>query len=1367
MRTFHCEAGRAKRPWIWKRAVLGDTGESRRKIVEPVCRSLLWAFALLLGLTVPVHAALRQMNTRDLVAACDDVVHGRVVYVHPQWDRTQGSIVTEVVIEPIEHILVKGRAADSIALDVPGGIVGDVGLCVPDAPEFILGEEVVLFLKDEDFGIAGWRQGKYSVEGGIVQREGVPYAQFREKILAVAQGREAAGYITRDAHAVLDPALLSYITKPVRIEDRSAADAVVVMSEDFEGAFPAGSWSLVDQSTSDGGEYLWGSEDYLPYTGSYSMWPAGGGADSLDAEADNYPDNMDTWAIYGPFDLSDAHAAEMRFYRRTINADFQDRLYWYASGDGVHFTGYMTTGVDGWREQTLDLADVGGTSLIGDDSVWIAFRFVSGSSGGNKGAFIDDVVVEKRVGEGPVVFSYSSDTGPSGAGFSVKIQGARFGSSQGDSEVRFTGNPGEGTYVNPGSVIDWSNAGITCEVPQGASSGPVSVIVGGKTAVGPDFTVTFGAGSHRWGGERPMGEHFRVNANATGVADVLGAVISAMQAWNTAGGAAFSFSYGGTTDAEKASYNGENEICWGSLQGAPAASHLWFDSGTGEILETDVVFADDEPWAASSPVPGNCYDVQAVATHELGLCLGLRALYGAADQGKTMFGLVSSGDEGPSTLESVDAQGIQYLYGTAAVNIVSTTLPDAEVGAQLAETLVAVGGLAPYTWATWGDLPLPPGLSLSSDGAISGIPTTPGLYQFNVRVTDSESQEDSQVFQMMTGDATGPDISVIHPNGGEILEVGDTYEITWGAWDYNGVDSVSIYYSAKGGSSYDTVATGEPNDGSFEWTVPPSVTRRALVRIVAYDGFLNGSEDVSDSLFTITDRTDPAVAVLAPNGGEVYYTGCEHAIAWSATDAAGVDVVGIYYSTSNGSFWTTVASAADNDGQYRWTVPGLTTDHALVRVRAVDPSRNVGEDVSDGSFRIVRDVTPPAVTLNAPNGGEVWYADSTYAISWSAADDHEVDSVSVYYSLDGGGRYDMIAAGGGSDSSCTWTVPRSASSSVVVKVVASDPSDNTAFDTSDGLFSITTLPDLTPPELLIGLHQNPELTSQINVYLASSEALQDTSIWLAVGDSRLDASCTDTVRHIYRGSYQVGTTGVTAVRAGARDLAGNPAEETRPFAVGLFKASDGGLLTGPGGHVSLSCSPNSVERDCYLLLVPEPGHDENPGGHDEFGFTLSPPSLRLAHPAGITASLAREGGGLTLWRQEAWGWEEVESNYDALTGTLSALIDRLGSFKVVRDDQGADGVRSRFVVRGVPNPFTKSTALQYYVPAGGAVRLSLYDAIGRLVRVLYEGPRRPGWHSERWDGRDLRGRAVPSGVYLVEIRAGAGAAKGKVALVRK
>ena len=75
--------------------------------------------------------------------------------------------------------------------------------------------------------------------------------------------------------------------------------------------------------------------------------------------------------------------------------------------------------------------------------------------------------------------------------------------------------------------------------------------------------------------------------------------------------------------------------------------------------------------------------------------------------------------------------------------------------------------------------------------------------------------------------------------------------------------------------------------------------------------------------------------------------------------------------------------------------------------------------------------------------------------------------------------------------------------------------------------------------------------------------------------------------------------------------------------------------------------------------------------------------------------------------------------------------------------------------RAVPNPFNPSTTLAFSLREAGRARLAIYDAGGRLVRVLADGELPAGRHEVRWDGRGQRGERVATGVYLCRLEAGA------------
>ncbi|HVO76685.1 MAG TPA: FlgD immunoglobulin-like domain containing protein, partial [Candidatus Bathyarchaeia archaeon] len=108
--------------------------------------------------------------------------------------------------------------------------------------------------------------------------------------------------------------------------------------------------------------------------------------------------------------------------------------------------------------------------------------------------------------------------------------------------------------------------------------------------------------------------------------------------------------------------------------------------------------------------------------------------------------------------------------------------------------------------------------------------------------------------------ASGPDlippsVTVVYPNGKEILQAGDTVRVDWHATDNRCVDSVSVYYSINAGRIYTRVAHGWRADSSYAWVVPSTLSDSCLVKVVAYDpGRLTGV-DTSDSLFAIKART--------------------------------------------------------------------------------------------------------------------------------------------------------------------------------------------------------------------------------------------------------------------------------------------------------------------------------------------------------------------------------------------------------------------------------------------------------------------------------------------------------------------------------
>ncbi len=102
-------------------------------------------------------------------------------------------------------------------------------------------------------------------------------------------------------------------------------------------------------------------------------------------------------------------------------------------------------------------------------------------------------------------------------------------------------------------------------------------------------------------------------------------------------------------------------------------------------------------------------------------------------------------------------------------------------------------------------------------------------------------------------DTEQPTVAVQTPNGGEDVTGEEDYEITWTASDDTGVTGIDILLSRDSGATFtETIATGEPNDGSFMWAVPDSASETNRIRVIARDAAGLAMYDDSDADFVTT-----------------------------------------------------------------------------------------------------------------------------------------------------------------------------------------------------------------------------------------------------------------------------------------------------------------------------------------------------------------------------------------------------------------------------------------------------------------------------------------------------------------------------------
>ncbi len=126
--------------------------------------------------------------------------------------------------------------------------------------------------------------------------------------------------------------------------------------------------------------------------------------------------------------------------------------------------------------------------------------------------------------------------------------------------------------------------------------------------------------------------------------------------------------------------------------------------------------------------------------------------------------------------------------------------------------------------------------SAYSDAGLS--PATTCYYKVTaVNGAGDESSPSDWTSATTVGGPSDPSITMITPDGGELLVPGTTFHITWTTAN---LDDVSIFYSADGGRTVtmiaQTVFVDDPEWGNYPWVVPDEPSDECLIHIVGYFG---------------------------------------------------------------------------------------------------------------------------------------------------------------------------------------------------------------------------------------------------------------------------------------------------------------------------------------------------------------------------------------------------------------------------------------------------------------------------------------------------------------------------------------------------
>jgi len=307
------------------------------------------------------------------------------------------------------------------------------------------------------------------------------------------------------------------------------------------------------------------------------------------------------------------------------------------------------------------------------------------------------------------------------------------------------------------------------------------------------------------------------------------------------------------------------------------------------------------------------------------------------------------------------------------------------------------------------------------------------------------------------------------------------------------------------------------------------------------------------------------------------------------------------------------------------------------------------------------------------------------------------------------------------------------------------------------------------------------------------------SIWRSINQ-------TEAARAVERGASEIGSLAELEVSSAGRDAVIRVEErEALTIYWQLVDTHDALNMEGYGMPVATLFDSSAYAGQPHYFQVVAHTTDPHVFWKSEAVSGWSVDNLPPEAPAGFVGEQSYEPIGLQLsWDQNAEG---DLSHYALYRGTTAGFVPGPENILGELDDAGyfdgewswnngyfyklaaldihgnvsgyallsPDGVtgvetpkapEATYLAQNYPNPFNPTTRIAFGLSAPGNVSLKIYDAAGRLVRVLIEGARPAGTYAEMWDGRDGRGVGVASGIYFYRLTAGAFTETRKMALLR-
>ena len=634
------------------------------------------------------------------------------------------------------------------------------------------------------------------------------------------------------------------------------------------------------------------------------------------------------------------------------------------------------------------------------------------------------------------------------------------------------------------------------------------------------------------------------------------------------------------------------------------------------------------------------------------------------------------------------------------------------------------GGTPPYTYS-W-----QPTDTLDNPTGPNPTATPTATTTYTVTVTDAIGCPDTDEVKVSVV-PTEPTVTVINPNGGEILKGGTTYDITWIATGSE-IDHIKLLYSTDSGGTYpNEIESSTENDGIVEWSVPNIDSTQVRVKAIAED--INNNllaEDESDNDFTITPPS-----VIKPVADSPQLAGTEFTVDIRVENVENLFGLSFVLHYTHNTDYIDALSAEKGDF--------LGSD--VIFYYVIDDAQGI---VSIGIVR-----QRPADGVD----GSGVVAKVTFQSEPETPDGTLVDFTIT----------DIVAK----DPSETLITLTPGSETVEIRQFCVWPGDND----NDGKVDQA---DVLP----IGFHWEREGPPRSGAPSCAWEC-QPVEPWEPEAATYADANGDGIVNHVDISCIGLNWELTHDVRGLAlysigevQDFIIKPIVIRRPlknqFTVGIKVERVSNLF---GIAFALKYANRNVIKPLSVGAGDFLGSDivsydnvDDSKGVIRIGISRKHPQSGVSG-SGIVAKITF---------QSALNLPEVRMIIKEITaidadgkiipfgGTQDTPNNGEWLVPLPQVPAGASELAQNF-----PNPFNPETWIPFQLKEAADVTISIYDASGKVIRIINLGEKPAGFYTSKeaaayWDGRNTEGEMVASGVYFYAIRAGKFFAQKKMIIVR-